>query len=202
VIQSKAAKEYGNIADVLLYYTKTDNYVFNTIFLPYEQEYIDKYYRYKDADGRRYWLDNLTGPGGASKGNPYYEVMGVSRHWRYSKEKMAELVAKGRVVQTKPGNVPQYKRYLDEMPGLPLHNIWTDIDPINMMARERLGYPTQKPLTLLERIIKVSSNEGDTVLDPILRVRDGSPCRAKTRPEVGRHRHHPPCDLAHREAIA
>jgi adenine specific DNA methylase Mod len=159
-------KAYGNIADVLLYYTKSENYLFNTIFLPYEQEYIDKYYRYRDPDGRRYWLDNLTGPGGASKGNPYYEVMGVSRYWRYSEKKMAELVEKGRIVQNKPGNVPQYKRYLDEMPGVPLQNIWTDIDPINMMAQERLGYPTQKPQALLERIITASSNEGDIVLDP------------------------------------
>lgn len=159
-------KGYGNIADVLLYYSKSENYLFNTIFLPYAQEYIDKYYRYRDADGRRYWLDNLTGPGGAAKGNPYYEVMGVSRYWRYSEAKMAELIAKGRIVQNKPGNVPQYKRYLDEMPGLPLQNIWTDIDPINMMAKERLGYPTQKPQALLERIISVSSNEGDVVLDP------------------------------------
>ncbi len=159
-------KGYGNIADILLYYTKSDDYVFNTIYLPYEQTYIDKYYRYKDPDGRRYWLDNLTGPGGAAKGNPYYEVMGVFRYWRYSQEKMAELIAKGRIVQNKPGNVPQYKRYLDEMPGLPLQNIWNDIDPINMMAKERLGYPTQKPLQLLERILTVSSNEGDVVLDP------------------------------------
>jgi len=157
---------YGNIADILLYYTRSDAYVFNTQYMPYEQEYMDKYYRYKDPDGRRYWLDNLTGPGGAAKGNPYYEVMGVSRYWRYSKERMADLISKGRIVQTKPGNVPQYKRYLDEMPGVPLQNIWTDIDPINMMAQERLGYPTQKPLELLERIIAASSNPGDIILDP------------------------------------
>jgi len=159
-------KAYGNIADIMLYYSKADGYVFNTVFVPYDQAYIDKYYRYRDPDGRRYWLDNLTGPGGASKGNPFYEVMGVSRYWRYSKEKMSELIAKGRVVQSKPGNVPQYKRYLDEMPGLPLQNIWADVDPINMMAKERLGYPTQKPKALLERIIRVSSSRGETVLDP------------------------------------
>jgi adenine-specific DNA-methyltransferase len=80
-------RAYGNVADILLYYTRSDDYIFNTIFMPYDQAYIDKYYRYRDADGRRYWLDNLTGPGGASKGNPYYEVMGVSRYWRYSKKK-------------------------------------------------------------------------------------------------------------------
>jgi DNA modification methylase len=159
-------KGYGSIADILLFYSKSEDYLFNTQFLPYSQDYIDRYYRYRDADGRRYWLDNLTGPGGAAKGNPEYEVMGVTRHWRYSKERMGELIAKGRIVQTKPGNVPQYKRYLDEMPGLPLQNIWVDIAPINMMARERLGYPTQKPVALLERIISASSNPGDLVLDP------------------------------------
>ncbi len=159
-------KAYGNISDILLYYSKTNDYKFNTTFMPYEQAYVDKYYRYRDPDGRRFWLDNLTGPGGASKGNPYYEVMGVHRYWRYSKAKMATLIEEGRIVQSKPGNVPQYKRYLDEMPGVPLQNIWTDIDPINMMARERLGYPTQKPITLLERVIQTSSNLGDVVLDP------------------------------------
>jgi adenine specific DNA methylase Mod len=157
---------YGNIADHLLYYVKSATATFNVVHIPYDQAYVDKYYRYRDENGRRYWLDNLTGPGGAAKGNPYYEVMGVSRHWRYSQQRMTELIAAGRVVQTKPGNVPQFKRYLDEMPGVPLQNVWTDVSPINMMAVERLGYPTQKPLALLERIIAASSNPGDTVLDP------------------------------------
>jgi len=159
-------KAYGNVSDILLYYTVTDVYTFNAQFTPYTNEYTDKYFRYRDPDGRRYWLDNLTGPGGAAKGNPYYEVMGVSRYWRYSKKRMQELIDQGRVVQSKPGNVPQYKRYLDDTPGVPLQNIWTDIPPINMMAKERLHYPTQKPEALLERIIKASSNEGDIVLDP------------------------------------
>ncbi len=158
-------KAYGNISDTIFYYTASDQYTFNTQFTPYSQEYIDKYFRYRDPDGRRYWLDNLTGPGGGAKGNPYYEVLGVSRYWRFSKEKMQKLVSQGRVVQSNPGNVPQYKRYLDEMPGIPLQNIWTDIPPINMMAKERVGYPTQKPETLLERIVKCSSNEGDLILD-------------------------------------
>ena len=72
----------------------------------------------------------------------------------------------GRIIQTRPGAVPQYKRYLDEMKGQSLQALWTDIDPINSMAQERLGYPTQKPLALLERIIQASSNPGDLVLDP------------------------------------
>lgn len=92
--------------------------------------------------------------------------MGVSRYWRYSKERMDELIAAGRIVQTRPGAVPQYKRYLDEMPGVPLQNIWTDIPIINNRSKEMLGYPTQKPVALLERIISTSSNPGDLVLDP------------------------------------
>ncbi|MGH2509791.1 MAG: DNA methyltransferase, partial [Ktedonobacteraceae bacterium] len=116
--------------------------------------------------GRRYSLDNLTGPGGASKGNPSYEIMGVTRHWRYSQTNMAALIAAGHVVQEKPGTVPRYKRYLDEMSGVPLQDLWDTIGPLSSMAKERLGYPTQKPLALLERIIQLSSQPGDTVLDP------------------------------------
>ena len=92
--------------------------------------------------------------------------MGVTKYWRYSKEKMEELIAQGRVVQPRPGAVPRYKRYLDEMPGVPLQDLWGDIAPIGAQAQERLGYPTQKPEALLERIISASSHEGDVVLDP------------------------------------
>jgi hypothetical protein len=92
--------------------------------------------------------------------------MGVSRHWRYSKEKMEKLIAEGRVIQTRPGAVPQYKRYLDEMPGVSVQNLWTDIPLLNNRSGEKLPYPTQKPEALLERIIQASSNEGDVVLDP------------------------------------
>jgi DNA modification methylase len=158
-------KAFGNVSDILLFYSKSGDYEFNYQHQPYTDEYLKKY-GFTDSDGRRYRLDNLTGPGGAAKGNPSYEVMGVTRYWRYSRERMAQLVKEGRVVQTKPGSVPQYKRYLDEMPGNPLQNIWDDIFPINSQAQERLGYPTQKPEALLERIIKASSNEGDLVLDP------------------------------------
>ena len=92
--------------------------------------------------------------------------MGVKRYWRYSRDRMQELIDAGRVVQTGPGRVPAYKRYLDEMPGKPLQDLWNDINPVGPQARERLGYPTQKPIALLERVIAVSSNEGDLVLDP------------------------------------
>lgn len=108
----------------------------------------------------------MMGPGGAAKGNPFYEVLGVSRHWRFSKAEMERLIGEGRVYQSKPGMVPRRKYYLDEGKGVELQSLWTDIDSINSQAAERLGYPTQKPLALLERIISASSNPGDLVLDP------------------------------------
>ena len=160
-------RQLGRIHDIILFYAKGDHWTWNTLHTPYDKDYVDESYRYvEEGTGRRYRLDNLTGPGGATKGNPAYEVMGVTRHWRYSRERMGELIAQGRVVQSHEGGVPAYKRYLDEMPGVPLQDVWTDIPPIGSQARERLGYPTQKPEALLERIIAASSNEGDVVLDP------------------------------------
>ncbi len=164
----QGAKNWPRIRDLLLHYAKDaeKQAVFNQQFAAYSQEYVAKKYRYVDADGRHYRLDNLTAPGAGSRGHPQYDFMGVTRYWRYSKEKMEQLLKEGRVVQTKPGTVPAYKRFLDEMNGIAIGDTWDDISAINSMADERLGYPTQKPEALLERIIKASSNEGDLVLDP------------------------------------
>jgi len=162
----QGATHYGRLADQVLFYSKSDKRVWNVQYTPYSKEYVERDYRRVEPDGRHYRLDNIQGPGGAEKGNPYYEVMGVSRYWRYSKKRMDELIEKGLIVQTSPGAVPQLKRYLDEMPGVPLQDIWTDIDIINNRSKELLGYPTQKPVALLERILAASSNEGDLVLDP------------------------------------
>ena len=152
---------------MLLFYTKSDDWNWNPVYTGYDQEYVDDFYRSVEPEtGRRYQLGDLSGPGGAAKGNPQYEVMGVTRYWRYSKDRMQELIRQGRIVQKKPGAVPRYKRYLDEMPGVPLQDVWTDIKPIGSRAAERLSYPTQKPIALLERIIRSSSKEGDTILDP------------------------------------
>jgi len=160
-------QQHGRIHDVLLFYSKTDEWKWNPVYVPYDEEYIRKFYRHVEPEtGRHYRLSDITGPGGAAKGNPKYEVMGVVRYWRYSREKMEELIRQGRIVQTRPGAVPAYKRYLDEMPGVSLQDIWTDINPLAPQAAERLGYPTQKPLALLKRIIMASSDEDDTVLDP------------------------------------
>ena len=162
----QGSKHYGRNSDSILFYARSSNRVFNPQYSPYSEEYVERDYRRVDGDGRKYRLDNIQGPGGAAKGNPFYEVMGVCRYWRYSETKMADLVREGRIIQTRPGAVPQIKRYLDEMPGVPLQEIWTDVPIISNRSRESLGYPTQKPLALLERIITTSSNAGHVVLDP------------------------------------
>ena len=137
----------------------------NTVYTPYSEKYINDFYKYTDEDGRKYRLVSLLGPGGAAKGNPFYEFLGVSRYWVHSKAKMQELYEKGIIIQTKPGAVPQKKRYLDEAPGVPLQDIWTDISAVQGGALENCNYPTQKPEALLERILLTATNPGDLVFD-------------------------------------
>jgi DNA modification methylase len=164
--RKQGRKAFGNVADTILFYSKAEVVTFNPQHQDYDEDHLKKY-RHTEPDGRRYCLSDITGPGGAAKGNPFYEVFGITKFWRYSQDRMRELIAEGRVVQPSPGAVPREKRYLDEMLGRPAQNVWDDISPINSQAQERLGYPTQKPEALLDRIIKTSSNEGDVVLDPV-----------------------------------
>ncbi len=162
----QGARHYGRVTDSLLFYVKSiEHNAWSQQYVPYDPDYVAENYHRKDPDGRLYRIDNIQGPGGEAKGNPFYEFLGVKRYWRYSRERMAELHKQGRIIQTKPGAVPQYKRYLDEMPGVPVQNLWTDIKVINNRSKEALGYPTQKPEPLLERILSVSSNPDDLVLD-------------------------------------
>ncbi len=98
----QGSKHFGRVTDTILYYSKSDKYTWNSQFRPYDQKYIDRDYRRIDEDGRRYRISDMRGPGGAEKGNPLYEVMGVSRYWAYSNEKMAEFIRQGRVIQTAP----------------------------------------------------------------------------------------------------
>jgi DNA modification methylase len=162
-------KQHGHIHDVILFYTRSDDWTWNTVYTPYDQEYLDGFYKYiEEGTGRRYRLDNLTAakPGGDTS----YDYKGRSpykgRYWAYSREKMEAFDRDGRLFFPPSGGTPSYKRYLDEMEGVPLQDIWTDIAPIGAQAAERLGYPTQKPEALLERIISSNTNEGDIVLDP------------------------------------
>ena len=165
--RAQGSKHFGRLHDVLLVYGESSAYSWNEQYEPLSSGYTESHYGLVEPQtGRRYLLDNLTGPGGEAKGNPIYEVMGVTRYWRYSKERMAQLIEQGRVVQPRPGAVPRYKRYLDESRGRPVQDIWDDIAPVNSQAKERLGWSTQKPLPLLERVLAASSNPGDVVLDP------------------------------------
>jgi DNA modification methylase len=154
----------GSAHDILLLYTKGNQFTWNKQYQPHDEEYIQTHYRYVDGSGRRYRTDNLTA-GGLTGGGYEYEWKGIKKIWRCPKETMAKLDKEGRIRYTKSGTA-EYIRYLDEMHGVALQDLWADIPPINPQARERLGYPTQKPEVLLERIIKASSNEGDLVLDP------------------------------------
>jgi DNA modification methylase len=164
---TQGAKHLGRIHETIFLYTKSNDCAWNMQYTPYDLSYIDAFYKYKDPDGRRYRLSDITAPGGAkaSKGNPHYDFLGVTRYWRFSKERMNELYKAGRIIQTSPGTVPAQKRYLDEMPGVPLQSLWLDIKPIQSQSMETVAYATQKPEALLERIIKLSSNPGDLVLD-------------------------------------
>ena len=162
----QGGKFYDANCDSIFAYSKTENYVFNAQYRPYTQDYIDSFYKHVEPKtGRRYQLISMTAPGGATKGNPSYPVLGVTRHWRYTREKMDVLIASGLVVQTSPGAVPRKKLFLDQGAGVPIQSLWDDFGGLASQASERLGYPTQKPEALLERIIKASSNEGDLVAD-------------------------------------
>lgn len=164
----QGAKFYGRNTDSIFFYAKGSDKdrTFNPQFSEYNDEYLEKFYKFTDRDGRRYRLISMIGPGGAAKGNPQYEVMGVTKYWRYSKKRMQEFIERGMIVQTKPGAVPQRKQYLDQGQGVAVQTLWDDLPALGAGSSEGLGYPTQKPLALLERIIAASSNEGDVILDP------------------------------------
>lgn len=157
------ARGLGAVHEVIMWYSKGDKYTWNPQYTPYEQAYVDQYYRYQDDDGRRFMSGDLTAAG-LSGGGYTYEFQGVTREWRYPPERLAELAAEGRIFTTKNG-FPRLKRYLDEAKGQPLSDVWTDIQPVVSWASEQLGYDTQKPEALLERILRMASNPGDLVLD-------------------------------------
>ena len=152
------AYRFGAITDRALFYSKGDDYTFNRVTVDYSKEYIASKFTHRDDEGRRFRLADLNPPGG-----PVYEFNGVRQPWRITEDRMLRLDAEGRIY--KDSKVAQLKRHLDEMPGQAVPDLWTDIPPINSQAKERLGYPTQKPLALLDRIIRASSNPGDVVCD-------------------------------------
>ena len=160
----QGSKFFGPNTDSLFFYVKSDEYTFNSVFADYTEDYLKKFYRFEDKNGR-YRLISMIGPGGAAKGNPSYKFLGVTRYWRYSKDKMQSLYDAGMIVQTKPGAVPQRKQYLENGKGVAVQSLWDDIQALSPTAKERIGYPTQKPVALLERVIKASTNEGGIILD-------------------------------------
>ena len=178
----QGSKFYAPNIDSIFIYSKSENYQFEQQFTEYSEDYIRSFFKYYEDDGRRYRLVSMNAPGDASKGNPYYEVMGVKRYWRYSQEKMNVLISQGLVVQTKPGNVPQKKYYLDDGKGVPVQSLWTDLDGLGAQANERVGYPTQKPEALLQRILETSTQKGDLVFDCFM----GSGTTQTTANKLGR----------------
>ena len=174
IAKSNATRGLPVNHDVLFRYSVSDSFTWNSeaVTLPYDlnnlSEKTAKKYRHKDPDGRLYQLDNITAPIQDPNSNLTYEIMGVTRTWRWTRERMQKAIDDGIVIQTKPGNVPRQIRYLDEQKGKPLSSVWTDIFPLNSQAIERTGYPTQKPLALYKRMIEASSNPGDMVLDPFM----------------------------------
>jgi DNA modification methylase len=184
-------KRWGPVHDVILFYTKSDKFTWNTVHQPYDKEYLEVKYKHEDEKGH-YRLSDLTGAGwgGGDSGKDWqgFSVKEIGRHWAVPKDEVAAIVgadnaaalstqekldalnAHGFIYWTPRGKYkdgrgfPQFKRYLTG--GVPVQDVVSDISPINSQAKERLGYPTQKPIALLERIIRASSNEGDVVFDP------------------------------------
>lgn len=166
-----SADRYGPIHDTILYYRKSQEFIWNRVYQSYDTAYAAQAFSRTDNDGRRWKSTDLTGAGVryGETGLPWrgINVTAKGRHWAYVPAELDKLDASGRVYWPgSRGGMPRLKQYLDEMSGVPLQDIWIDIPPIGAQAAERLGYPTQKPLALLERIIQASSNPGDVVLDP------------------------------------
>jgi DNA modification methylase len=185
------AKRYGPVHDVILFYSVGPKFTWNTVYGDYDQQYVDAFFTHKDEDGRRWQRTDLTGPG-VRKGDSGlkwrdYDPTERGRHWqppsyfydKYEKltgKKLADfdLITRLEMMDAqglihwpkKAGGMPRGKRFLEDSPGVPLQDVWTDIKPLHNMAAERLGYPTQKPITLLDRIIQSSTNPGDVVFDP------------------------------------
>ncbi len=165
-----SADRYAPIHDTILYYTKSSSPRWNAPRTDYEEEYLDKYYRFDDGDGRLYWRADLCAAGvrRGSSGKPWrgLDVAAKGMHWKFGIEALEKLDKEGRIYWPKGGTGwPQYKRYRDELQGKAVSDIWDDVDRINPVGSERLGYPTQKPEALLERIVNASTKSDDLVLD-------------------------------------
>lgn len=158
------AKGFGSVHDVIFYYSKSTNPTSNKIYQPYDDDYVEQYYRYQDDNGRK-WMSGDLSAAGLSGGGYEYVWKGITRVWRCPPETMEQYEKDNRLFYTKNG-IPRLKRYLDEAKGMPAQDVWGDIESLRSWHQEKLGYPTQKPIALLKRIIEASSNEGDVIFDP------------------------------------
>ena len=179
----QGARHLGTIHDMLLLYTKGDGYNWNQIFSPLPKSTVEQWYRHVEPETeRRFNMADATGPGGAAKGNPVYEWNGITRAWRFSRDRMKELHDSGRLAYTASG-MTYLKRYLDESKGVPLQDWWDDIPMIRgIQRRGSAHYPTEKPEALLDRIIRLCSDPDDIVLDCFI----GSGTTAAVAQKLGR----------------
>ena len=163
-----SSRRYGPVHDVLLFYSKSPRYAWNRLFADYSPTYIGRHFTLRDERGA-YQLITCTAPGDRTGTRAHYDWRGQlpppGRHWAWTRERMEALVREGRLVHSSNG-VPRLKRYVDDSPGVPLQDTWLDINRLDAHSDERVGYETQKPVALLERIIAASSEPGGIVLDP------------------------------------
>ena len=162
------AHRFGPVHDVILYYSKSGNRIWNPMYLNYDSNYIDKYYTHHDEKGQ-YQSITCSAPGDRTGTRAHYEWRGKlpppGRHWAWTKEQMEDFESTGRLVYSTNG-VPRLKRYVDDGPGVAIQDVWSDIQRLDAHSGERVGYETQKPVQLLERILKASSRPGDLIIDP------------------------------------
>lgn len=165
-----SAKRFGPVHDIIFFYAKSTNYLWNKTYTNYDPAYLELFFDQKDPDGRRWKRMDVTGAGirNGETGQVWrgIDVTAKGRHWAYRPSQLEELDRAGRLHwPAKANGMPRLKQYPEDLPGIPLQDLFADIPPMHNLSTERLGYPTQKPEALLERIIRASSNEGDTVLD-------------------------------------
>jgi site-specific DNA-methyltransferase (adenine-specific) len=160
-----AFSKFASNHDVILFYRRSTAFSWSAQYADYTDDYRERYNLIDEKSGRRFQATSLLNPN-PNRPNLTYEFGGHHRVWRWTRERMLQAEADGLIYFPPGGGVPREKRFLDEQEGVPVSSVWTDIPAVNAVAQERLGYPTQKPVALLERIISASSNEGDLVLDP------------------------------------
>ena len=179
----QGATHYGRVTEGIYFYTKSSDSIWNAPYEPYTAEILERDYRYTDPEtGERYRLMPVDGPGGAAKGNPYYEFLGVKGYWRYSQETMQALYEKGEIILSSTGRSLSRKKFLKGAKGTPVTDFWGDVNRISPTSSERLNYATQKPEALLERIVLASSNENNVIAD----FNGGSGTTAAVAEKLGR----------------